>query len=216
MAAYPVLLPIYLAQFNVNTVVDGEITPVTATAVMDASYNSEVRRSPFPRCRPGPNVSDIQNPRVMVEGTQGVVDFFKIFDLPVPDLIIRGEHANSTRHFAVVRNILSSHASLNHKRRLEQWIDQAGACPNNLPAYRDRYFGKTEQGATRAVNWDDVRIRPFTKEEREANWQYMTAGEELFFVKQLALAQERKRKVSHRVFPPLPFPIPRARACGLE
>ena len=135
----------------------------------------------------------------MVEGTQHVIDFLKIFDLPVPDLIVRGEHANSTRQFAVVRNILASHASLNHKRRLERWIDQAGASLDNLPAYRSGYFGKTEQEAARAVNWDDVRIRPFTKEEREANWQYMTAGEELFFVKQLALAQERKREVSHRI-----------------
>ncbi|KAI1796835.1 hypothetical protein LXA43DRAFT_984722 [Ganoderma leucocontextum] len=176
MAAYPVLLPVYIAQFNVNTVVNGEITQVTATAFMEASYNSE-------------------NPRIMVEVTQGVIDFFKLFDLPVPDIIIRGQHTNSMRQFAVVRGLLASHATLNHKRRLERWIDQAGASLDNLPLYRERYFGKTEQEAARAVNWNDIRIRPFTREEREANWQYMTAGEELFFVKQLARAHARKREI---------------------
>uniref|UniRef100_A0A5K1JSD7 43kDa secreted glycoprotein (Immunodominant antigen Gp43) n=1 Tax=Ganoderma boninense TaxID=34458 RepID=A0A5K1JSD7_9APHY len=176
MAAYPILLPIYLAQFDVNTVVDGKIVQVTATAFMDASYDAE-------------------NPRVMVEVTQGVIDFFKMFDLPVPDLVIRGQHANSVRQFAVIRSLLAGHASLNHKRRLERWIDKAGASSDNLPAYRNRYFGKTEQEAARMVNWDDIRIRPFTREEREANWQYMTAGEELFFVKQLALTQERNREI---------------------
>ncbi len=42
MAAYPVLLPIYLAQFDVKTVVDGEITQVTVSAFMEASYTSDV------------------------------------------------------------------------------------------------------------------------------------------------------------------------------
>ncbi|KAM5535917.1 hypothetical protein V8D89_010357 [Ganoderma adspersum] len=176
MAAYPVLLPIYLAQFDVNTVVNGEVIKVTATAFMEASYASE-------------------NPRIMVEVTQGVVDFFKMFDFPVPDLVIRGQHANSLRQFAVVRGLLASHASFNHKRHVERWIDKAGAWPDNLLAYRDRYFGKTEEEAALAVNWNDVRIRPFTREEREANWQYMAAGEEVFFVKQLELAQERKREI---------------------
>ena len=137
----------------------------------------------------------------MVEVTQGVIDFFNMFDLPVPDLVIRGQDANLVRNFAVIRSLLAVYASLNHKRRLERWIDKAAASPDNLPAYRDRYFGKTEQEAARAVNWDDIRIRPFTREEREANWQYMTAGEELFFVKQLALTQERNREVSHRTYP---------------
>lgn len=186
MAAYPVLLPIYLAQFDVNTVVNGEIVQVTATALMEASYT--------------------ENPRVMVEVTQGVVDFLKMFDV-TSDIVIRGQHANFMRQFAVVRSILASHASLTHKRKLEEWLDKVGASPQNLPAYRECFFGETEQEAARAVNWDDVRIRPFTREERDANRQYMTAGEELFFVKQLALAQERKREVSHHTSPS-PSPVP--------
>ena len=42
MAAYPVLLPAYLVQYNVDTVIDDDLKTVTLTSFIEAS-NDEVR-----------------------------------------------------------------------------------------------------------------------------------------------------------------------------
>ncbi|TBU33303.1 hypothetical protein BD311DRAFT_652077 [Dichomitus squalens] len=173
MAAYPVLLPAYLAQFNIDTIVDGNPANVKLTSFIEASHNE---------------------PRIMVEVVEAVAEWINLLGQKVPDIIVRGETSRSLAQFGVVRSLLAGSATLNHKRRLERWIDKAGASTTALPSYRERYFGKTEAEAARAINWEDVRIRPFIAEEREANWKYMAAGEELFFVKQVSLAYERRRE----------------------
>ncbi|EJF64933.1 hypothetical protein DICSQDRAFT_159896 [Dichomitus squalens LYAD-421 SS1] len=173
IAAYPILLPAYLAQFNIDTIVDGNPANVKLTSFMEASHNE---------------------PRIMVEVVDPVAEWINLLGQKVPDIIVRGETSRSLARFGVVRSLLAGSATLNHKRRLERWIDGAGASLTALLSYRERYFGKTEEEAARGVNWEDVRIRPFIAEEREANWKYMAAGEELYFMKQISLAYERRRE----------------------
>ena len=194
MAAYPVLLPAYLVQYNVDTVIDNDLKTVTLTSFIEASHD-EVS-SPFLRPRVHAYIANVCKPRMIVEVVEVVADWFKLLGRQVPDVVVRGPNAVSLSHFGVVRSLLAGSPTLNHKRRLERWIDSVGASMTALPSYRERYFGKTEAEAARAINWEDVRIRPYTAEEREANWRYMAAGEELFFVKQVSLAYERRREVS--------------------
>lgn len=45
MAAYPILVPVYLAQFTVDTLVDGQVRTVTASSFMEAGRKNV--RKPF-------------------------------------------------------------------------------------------------------------------------------------------------------------------------
>ena len=49
MAAYPVLIPLYLAQFTVNDVVDDVVQEVSITSIMDAGFGEVSLLSGFAR-----------------------------------------------------------------------------------------------------------------------------------------------------------------------
>ena len=65
MAAYPVLLPAYLVQYNVDTVIDNDLKTVTLTSFIEASHD-EVS-SPFLRPRVHAYIANVCKPRMIVE-----------------------------------------------------------------------------------------------------------------------------------------------------
>ncbi|KAI8980204.1 hypothetical protein BD414DRAFT_516640 [Trametes punicea] len=176
MAAYPVLIPIYLAQYEVREIVGDKGQNTTISAFIEAG---------------------IPNGRRMIEVLPDVELFFNIFNLPVPDLFIWGRPATLTRCFANVRSLIANNVTLQHRTLVEKWVDRAmtgGAAA--LQRYRDRYFGTSEAEAARKVDmqWADPRIRPFEKEERSANLQWLSSGADLFLLRSMLQVYNSKRE----------------------
>lgn len=72
-----------------------------------------------------------------------------------------------------------------HKDALKRWLDKAASTPGLLEAYATRFFRMTQSNGKdqQMVDWEDLRIREFTPEERIANIHWMTYGQLLTTVK---------------------------------
>ncbi|KAI0775188.1 hypothetical protein BD413DRAFT_471753 [Trametes elegans] len=173
-AAYPVLVPIYLAQYQAQAVVDGDLQYTTITAFIEAG---------------------VPNGRCVAEVLPGVDDLLSAFNVPVPDLFVRGPHAELVRKFATVCSLIAPNATLRHRELIERWADSAMCPAHALERYRDRFFGTTERAARAAVDWADPRIRPFEPAEREANAQWLSSGADLFLLRMMMDVYNSKREV---------------------
>ncbi|KAI0649091.1 hypothetical protein C8Q79DRAFT_998966 [Trametes meyenii] len=174
MAAYPVLIPIYLAQYKVEALIHGKPQDATVSAFLEAA---------------------VPNGRAVVEVLPGIEDFFNMFNVPVPDLFIRGPHAPLTRRFTNTRSLIATGITRTHRTLVETWADRGLGRKFSLQRYRDRFFGKTEVEAVRNVDWNDVRIRPFDPEERRANVGWLTTSSDLFLLKVMLQVYNTKREV---------------------
>ncbi|KAI0707337.1 hypothetical protein C8Q76DRAFT_628908 [Earliella scabrosa] len=174
LAAYPILMPIYIAQFQVDDIVDGAVVPRQVTSVIEAGR---------------------QKGRVFLEAITPLKLLYNVAGLDSPDIIVRGDHAPQTRSFVKLRPVLCGQATDDHRRQLRRWMDHALSTLDFLKQYRNQYFGKTEQEAAQEVNWDDIRIRPLTHEEQVANVQWLTIGEDLYLLRVMQRVYEKDRGV---------------------
>ncbi|KAH9903047.1 hypothetical protein C8Q73DRAFT_742270 [Cubamyces lactineus] len=173
LAAYPVLIPVYLAQYSVEELSDD--TTHTLSAFIEAGF-------------PGG--------RSVVEVLPGVETFFKTFNIPVPPLFIRGPHMALIKSFATVRSMIGRNITLQHRMLVERWVNRAMREDTALQAYRDRFFGVSEAEAARKIgtSWSDPRIRPFVKDERAANWQWLQDGSDLYLLRAMLQVYNNKRE----------------------
>ncbi|RDX57285.1 hypothetical protein OH76DRAFT_1467772 [Lentinus brumalis] len=175
MAAYPVLFPVYLAQFTVNTPVKGRKQELVITSFIEATSNQ---------------------PRVYVELVPVVEDLYKLLGLADgtdggrPGLVVVGQDVENPPRFGNVRSILASQATLQHRQYIEHWINLALSHGDPLRQYYDRYFAKGKG----TVDWEDVRIRPFTFEERTANVRWLESAENLYVLEKMLEGYEAKRE----------------------
>lgn len=134
----------------------------------------------------------------MVEALRYICELLGI--IPVPNLIIRGGLLQEADQFANVRPVIGRHTIDLHRRQLRRWADTALASVGWLRRYRDQHFGKTELDGARAVDWEDVRIRPFVDEERWANLEWLRSGEDLFLLKTMMQVYSSQQGVRGIVF----------------
>ncbi|KAJ3019613.1 hypothetical protein NUW54_g32 [Trametes sanguinea] len=150
LAAYPILIPGYLAQYKVSTSADGDMT---------FSSFIEAHRS---------------KGRSVIEANSATKSFFQRSGTPGL-VVVSGMPDKSAHRFA--RTWLEGNQSVTslHQHLLRAWLDRAIAQEVPLKRYRDRFFGKSESAAARKVDsqWADLRIRPFETEERDANEQWL-------------------------------------------
>ncbi|KAI0671762.1 hypothetical protein C8Q78DRAFT_1069353 [Trametes maxima] len=180
MAAYPVLIPTYLAQYKVEALIHGKPQDATVSAFLEAA---------------------VPNGRAVVEVLPGVEDFFNMFNVPIPDLFIRGPDGPLTRRFTNTRSLIANTITRTHRTQVETWTNNALGRKAALQRYRNRFFGTSEAEATRKVDWNDVRIRPFDPEERRANIGWLTASADLFLLKVMLQVYNAKREVRRAVSP---------------
>ena len=129
----------------------------------------------------------ILQPRVMVELVDGVESVLRYFDFKPPTLLIRGEDTDRLARFTNLSGpIFSPHATPQHRRQIARYLDRAVKDDALLAAYRNRYFPPGTN-----VQWDDVRIRPFTLDERSANIRWLKAREDLLMLQMMRDAWER-------------------------
>ena len=118
-----------------------------------------------------------KQPCVMVELIDEIAYILKRLDIPTLDFIPHGEHASHLRRFVSTGGpILSTNATRGHTPPLRQWLNHIARDSSNLRAYCDRYFS----GDAAKVQWDDIRIRQFSPEERRANVGWLTANSDAF------------------------------------
>ncbi|KAI0635954.1 hypothetical protein C8Q77DRAFT_1216470 [Trametes polyzona] len=165
IAAYPVLIPVYLAQYNVKTPMNGKLMEMTITAFMEAS-------------RP------VRLGRVGVETVPLFKQLLQTVGVPPPEIMIRGEHEELLTRFANVRSFLGQHVPVGHRAFVEKRINTVLSRNSRaLCAYRDRYFGGAQEKAKgEVVDWSDPRIRPFDPAERQANLRWLKSNADLFFL----------------------------------
>ncbi|KAI0750137.1 hypothetical protein C8Q80DRAFT_674545 [Daedaleopsis nitida] len=174
LAAYPVLIPVYIASFTIRTIVDRKMQVVPITACIDGARKlGQTRR--------------ILDTGVLQEAASAL-------GLEMPDLTVWGGPVDELRRFANMRPLLGGHTTGNHRRQIQRRIDEALGTTPILKEYRTRYFGKSEVEASKAVDWEDVRIRPFTPEERNTNLTWVTAEEDLFMIRTMLRVYESKRR----------------------
>ncbi|KAI0331888.1 hypothetical protein GY45DRAFT_1401537 [Cubamyces sp. BRFM 1775] len=188
LAAYPVLIPVYMAQYTVKEL--DEDTTCTISAFIEAGF-------------PGG--------RSAVEVLPSVEKFFKTFNIRVPPVFIRGAHVALMLSFATVRSLIGRNITLQHRALVERWINRAMFRDTGLQRYRDRFFGASETEAARKIgtSWSDPRIRPFTKDERAANWQWMQDGSDLYLLRAMLQVYDSKREVRPLQPPSRPLSPPR-------
>ncbi|RPD60091.1 hypothetical protein L226DRAFT_535029 [Lentinus tigrinus ALCF2SS1-7] len=161
MAAYPVLIPIWLAQFVVQAPVNGRRQDVVLTSFIEAGRSE---------------------PRIYIELLPVVETLFNLLGLKdTPDLLVRGSPVEYPPRWTNVRSILGNHATLEHRKHIEDWIDLSLCKGVALAKYREQHFS----GSKGTVDWEDVRIRPFTLEERAANLQWLGTAENLFVLEKM-------------------------------
>ncbi|KZT00810.1 uncharacterized protein LAESUDRAFT_731876 [Laetiporus sulphureus 93-53] len=166
-AAYPVLVPIYLAQYEMPAIDTGD--PLTFTAILEA-FTRKGRIVTEDRDRE-------QAQRILNKDPNGP-DFFKRFiDYLSPREFWVNDGSNSISRFAP----LELHATMPHVKlsqgALEKWVNDAAATKGAIESYQAKYFpcSATESGVN-VVDWDDLRIREFTDEEKMANRVWMDLG----------------------------------------
>ena len=98
-----------------------------------------------------------------------------------PSVLIRGTPVNYPPRFTHVCSILGSHATLSHRAHIERWIDFAFTKGDPLVKYQEQHFA----GGNGVVNWEDIRIRPFSLEERTNNLQWLGSAEDLFVLEKM-------------------------------
>ncbi len=199
MAAYPVLFPVYLAQFTVNTPVKGRKQELVITSFIEATSNQASTHSRSPIYSPPPAYLALmfRQPRVYVELVPVVEDLYKLLGLADgtdggrPGLVVVGQDVENPPRFGNVRSILASQATLQHRQYIEHWINLALSHGDPLRQYYDRYFAKGKG----TVDWEDVRIRPFTFEERTANVRWLESAENLYVLEKMLEGYEAKLEV---------------------
>ncbi|KAI9061292.1 hypothetical protein FKP32DRAFT_1631332 [Trametes sanguinea] len=167
LAAYPVLIPGYIAQYNVEL-------PDPATRQRRETIVSAFIEAHVPHGRSAIEVTPIAK------------ELFKLFNVPPPDLFINGQYAPLARAFACVYKVTGRHINSQVARvQVEEWVDSALAQEIPLQRYRERFFGTTEAEAIRKVesHWADARIRPFDAAERDANLAWLGCGSDAFMLK---------------------------------
>ncbi|KAL7279217.1 hypothetical protein ACG7TL_007057 [Trametes sanguinea] len=177
IAAYPILIPGYLAQYNIDM-------PNPATR-----QNQEMTVSSFIEAH-------VPNGRSVIEVSPLAKEMFKFFNIPPPDLFINGQHAPLTRSFACVYKVTGRHVNNQLCRPVvEDWVNRALGRETPLQRYRDRFFGTSDSEAIRKVEsqWADPRIRPFDADERNANLEWLATGSDVFILNSLLEVYNKKR-----------------------
>lgn len=108
-----------------------------------------------------------------------------------PGMIIRGAPLERPPRFTNVRSILGPRTTSDHRRYIEHWINLALEHGDPLEQYHNQYFAEGKG----SVDWEDIRIRPFTFEERSANMRWLESAEDLFVLQQLPKVRGQKRAV---------------------
>ncbi|OSD06597.1 hypothetical protein PYCCODRAFT_949919 [Trametes coccinea BRFM310] len=177
IAAYPILIPGYLAQYNIDM-------PNPATR-----QNQEMTVSSFIEAH-------VPNGRSVIEVSPLAKEMFKFLNIPPSDLFINGQHAPLTRSFACVYKVTGRHVNNQLCRPVvEDWVNRALGRETPLQHYRDRFFGTSDSEAIRKVEsqWADPRIRPFDADERNANLEWLATGSDVFILNSLLEVYNNKR-----------------------
>ncbi|OCH95396.1 hypothetical protein OBBRIDRAFT_788281 [Obba rivulosa] len=157
LAAYPVLIPVWLAQYEQHWT-PGQSS--TLTLCVEA-WNR-------------------WGPRVFAEVPEGAFGAATTQFWPVrmitsegaPDTAVYGPYREETQEFANM-NLLCKSDSKNRSARLNEWINNAAGRQNAIRSYESRYYSQAD-GAT--IDWDDLRIREFSDEEVSQNREYLSLG----------------------------------------
>ncbi|KAH9849718.1 hypothetical protein C2E23DRAFT_838142 [Lenzites betulinus] len=170
IAAYPILVPVYLAQYKIRTPINGRTREIMVTAFIEAG---------------------VPNGRLGVEIVPLLTQMMALFDLPAPNMMLRGADAVRLLDFVSVRSLIARHTLNTHRALIEEWANEA-LC-SGVP--QEHYFTRTLGGAgASAVDWADERIRPFDPEEREANSRYMAISADLGLLKAVRRVYDNLRK----------------------
>ncbi|KAI0925761.1 hypothetical protein AcW1_008106 [Taiwanofungus camphoratus] len=181
LAAYPVLVPIYLAQYDSHLELIDDENLQSFTFILEA------------HSRKG---------RIIVEGTERQLMQNLIKYAPsvgYKNMIKKVKESFPEEEFRVVNldpvgilDFANVHFAADvlaktdeHKDALKRWLDKAASTPGLLEAYATRFFRMTQSNGKdqQMVDWEDLRIREFTPEERIANIHWMTYGQLLTTVK---------------------------------
>ncbi|KAI0833495.1 hypothetical protein BC628DRAFT_1308651 [Trametes gibbosa] len=176
MAAYPILVPVYLAQYKIMTPINGRTRDVMITAFIEAG---------------------IPNGRLGVEVVPALEKMLSLIDMPAPDMMLRGPHAMRMMRFVTVRSLIARHTLNSHRTYIEEWANEA--LWSGIP--QEHYFKHTLGSAgAKSVDWSDERIRPFDSEERIANAKYMAASADLALLRTMRQVYDSLREVRCRPF----------------
>ncbi|OBZ72453.1 hypothetical protein A0H81_07580 [Grifola frondosa] len=172
-AAYPILIPVYILQYEIDPPTAGD--PMSLTAVIEA-YEDRSRMI----------IENVQ--RQLVQGLFDDITphkppstIVKLADMLPTGFSAIGPRSNTLARFAHITSVIGSpHLDRNE---LVRWIDTAASKMNAWEKYQSRFFGgKTE---SQGIDWDDLRIREFTREERTQNRTWMESNSDLAMLKEL-------------------------------
>ncbi|CDO78182.1 hypothetical protein BN946_scf184797.g8 [Trametes cinnabarina] len=178
LAAYPVLIPGYLAQYELDPDIHGHQPDMTISSFIEAH---------------------IPDGRAVIEVLPSVKEFLRSFNFPAPDIFVNGPFAVFARSFASVFKVTGKHINnITHRPLIDRWVNRTMAQESSLRRYRDRFFGTSDAEAARKVEseWADLRIRPFDADERNANLQWLGSGSDLFMLKTVLEVYNSMRDVS--------------------
>ncbi|KAI0359839.1 hypothetical protein OH77DRAFT_1419173 [Trametes cingulata] len=176
LAGYPVLVPGYVAQYEIENV-----------ALMPGGSQGSETVSAFIE-------AGVPRGRAVVEVTSLISAFLDMLNLPVGNFFIRGEYAELARRFANVQSFIGNHTVLKHSSLIEAWINRAVVQGGAVERYRNHFFGTSDQAAARNVDWSDVRIRPFDLDERQANASWLKSGANLYLLQTMLQVYNSKRE----------------------
>ncbi|OJT11442.1 hypothetical protein TRAPUB_11994 [Trametes pubescens] len=173
MAAYPVLIPVYLAQYKVNTPIRGKLTETSITAYIEAG---------------------VPNGRIAGETVPLLKEILGTFNADPPDLLVAGPYKDRIHSFTNVRSLTAHNVTLQHRTLVEEHADRAITAGKPLREYSQRFFPKGGAAAGGEIDWADARIRPFEAAERHANVQWLAASADLFLLRTMLQVYERRRE----------------------
>ncbi|EIW57579.1 uncharacterized protein TRAVEDRAFT_29627 [Trametes versicolor FP-101664 SS1] len=175
MAAYPVLIPVYLAQYKVMTPIKGQRQEMTITAYLEAG---------------------VPNGRIAGETVPVLKEMLGMWGIDPPELLVGGRYKDLVHNFTNVRSLTAHNVTLAHRTLVEEYADRALVAGKPLRRYRERFFPPARGAA--AIDWTDTRIRPFEPEERHTNLRWLAASADLFLLRSMLQVYERRRETGGR------------------
>ncbi|EMD34074.1 hypothetical protein CERSUDRAFT_97999 [Gelatoporia subvermispora B] len=177
LAAYPVLIPVWLAQYEQHWIA-GQTSTITIGIEAWSRWGPRV----FSELPDEPFASAVSKfwPSGLVKSDRG------------PDLLVYGPYREHIQEFADMNVVCRIPDNKNRSAMLNEWINNYVSHQAAMSSFESRYFSKADDAT---IDWDDLRIRELSEEETSRNKEYLNLSVHTLMMQNLvdALQSDGKR-----------------------
>ena len=180
IAAYPVLIPLYLAQYEYEILDERHIV----NFILDVSSRS-VCASPYSAARLGSSRTISTQGRIICEVVpQAIRD-------TVGKEFATYRDGDESSGFANVKRLMAPRSSDHLALKLNEWMDKRLANPGTAKLLADES----------TVDFDDLRVREFVEQERQANYHYLGMCADIINLRELLKVSFLSSRTEHLCHP---------------